>query len=311
MNTSPRVACQTSSEAAEKWRVRAGKFVCVTALFALLAASHAGAQIPPAAAPPPPAWQQELDALRLLEGSQAVATSRDPAEANAREQRLTRLYRELRHRNPARAAVPTASGDYERREERPEEAMEDFRRAQVLEPGDAETANALGSVDLELGRTREASEQLRRAVNASPGNAAYHFALANTLYLFRQEIATSPAPADDQAVLTQALTEFQRAAELAPRNLGYAQGYAETFYMLAQPDWEQARTAWKAVLALDPANADYANLHLARVSLRLKHPAEAENYLTMIRDPGFDALKSKLREQAARMPPTPSPHPPL
>ncbi len=308
MDTSRRVACQTSSGAWHQRGVSPANFVCVAGFFALLTAAHLGAPPPPAsAAPAPAAWQQELDALRLLEGTLSFAPARDPAEGAEREERLIRRYRALADCYPDRAAVHKASGDYAHRHGRPGEALADFLRAQALEPADADTADTLGSLELELGRTREANEQFRRAVNASPDNAAYHFALANTLFLFRHEIAASSALSDDQAVLGQALAEFRRAAELTPGRLAYAQGYAETFYMLSQPDWEQARTAWKAVLALDPANADYVNTHLARISLRLKQPAEAEGNLTLVRDPRFDAVKAKLREQATRMPPPPSP----
>ena len=77
----------------------------------------------------------------------------------------------------------------------------------------------------------------------------------------------------------------------------YARGYAETFYGLPDPNWTEAEAAWKHVLSLSP-QGDFANLQLARVSLKLGHKEEARQFLAPLHDARHDSLKQKLRDQA-------------
>ena len=199
-----------------------------------------------------------------------------------------------------------AAGNYYGQVGESEAALACWQRAAQLDTGDASTANSLGEAYLQAGLVRPACEQFERAVQARPDVSAYHFNLANVLYLFRHEVLAPPGRPDEQAALTEALAHFRRAAELAPSNLQTATAYAETFYIFAHPDWLQALAAWKAVLVLSGADTDLVNGHLARVSLRLGRPAEAESYLLQIRSPAFDALKTKFRQQAATMAPGPA-----
>ena len=277
--------------------------VCLLAAVICTAAPRVDGQSPAAPDPTPrPAWQQELDAARLLEASLLAAPAQDPAEAARRDERVSGLYQRLADKYPDCAAVQKAWGESASRRERTTEAIQAWHRAEALDPTDAETASLLGEADLQLGRTRDASAQLQQAVRLAPDDPHTHFALANVLYLFRHELIDPPILPDEKAVLAKALGEFRRTAELAPRDLAYAQAYAETFYMVPQPDWEEARTAWKAVLALSGEHTDFANSHLARVSLRMKRPAEADAYLSLLHDPAFAGLKANLRAQAAKLP---------
>ena len=303
MNTAPRDACQTCLSLSLYQALGRAAASLLAGILSIVA-GHVDAQ-PPAPSPPgtPPAWQQELDAARLLEASLLVAPAKDPAEAASRNERVARLYQGLADKYPDRAAVQKACGESAWRRGNAGDALPALRRAEALDPADADTADALAEVNVQLGRMKDATAQYRLAIRLSPNDPRYHFAFANVLYLFRHELIEPPALPDDRAVLTESLGEFRRAAELAPRDLGYAQAYAETFYTLPQPDWEQARTAWKAVLALSGANTDFANSHLARISLRLKRPEDVENYLSLIHDPAFAGLKASFHIQAAKLPP--------
>ena len=270
------------------------------------AARPAEGQSPAAATPgtaAPPAWQQDLEAARLLEASLDAAPAKEPAEAAARDERLSALYRELAGKYPDRAAVQKACGEHAWQHERALEAVPFLRRAEALDPADADTADLLASADLQLGRTKEAVAQWQRAVSAAPAESRYHFALANALFLFRHELLDPATLPDEEAVFAKALEEFRLASALAPRSLSYAQAYAETFYAVPHPDWEQARSAWKTVLALSGADTDFPNSHLARVSLRMKRPEDAEAYLALIHRPDFAGLKANLHAQAAKLPP--------
>lgn len=230
---------------------------------------------------PAPAWQNELNAARLL--SAAADETKQPE--------LAKTFRDLAAKYPANAAVQKACGEHFWNSGAPDEALPYWQAAQALAPGDAELASSLGSACLRLARAKDAAAQFRRAVTAAPENAFYHFELANTLALFRHEL-------EGEASLLQALAEYRRAAELAADDRRLAQAYAETFYLLAQPDWETALTAWLAVRKLSGDGADFANVHLARISLNLGRAENARAYLDQLKDPAFMTLREKLRARA-------------
>ena len=250
--------------------------------------------------PAPPAWQQEIDAARLLEGSLALAPAKNADDQETRHGRLQELYRQLARKYPGEAAAQKAAGDYFARDNQPAAALPFWERAAQIDPHDGDTADRLGGAYLRLARTRDAYGQFQNAVAAQPNVASYHSDLANVLYLFRRDLVSPPLPGlpDEQAALTLALAQFRRAAELAPEDVRLAQAYAETFYVFARPDWTQALAAWESVLALSGENGDFPNSHLARISLRLGRPEAAAAYLARMHDPAFEGLKAKLLQQA-------------
>ena len=185
--------------------------------------------------------------------------------------------------------------------------MAEWQAAQTLDPADAETARSLGSAWVREGNVRAAHAQFQRAVDARPEVALYHFDLANVLFLFRHSLLESPGRPNENAVLREALAHFHQAAELAPANLEYAEAYADTFYGLPEPDWTAALAAWQRVRALSGPATDFPDSHLARVSLRMGKPGQAETYLEQIHDPQFAPIKTKLLQQAAQMKKTAAP----
>lgn len=233
---------------------------------------------------PPPAWQNELNAARLL--SAAADETKQPEVGKA--------FRALAAKYPAQVEVQKACGEHFWNSDAPDEALPFWLAAQALAPGDGDLASSLGSAFLRLGRTKEAVAQFQRAAAARPGNAFYHFELANALSLFRHDL-------HGEESLLQALAEYRRAAELAADDRRLALAYAETFYVLARPDWETALTAWLTVRKLSGANADFANVHLARINLNLGRPEDARAYLDQLTDPAFMALREKLRARADRL----------
>jgi tetratricopeptide (TPR) repeat protein len=257
---------------------------------------------PPTKSTPPP-WQQELNAANLLEASLLASPGADPAQAAQRDARLTAVFEQLAARYPEQAAVQKAYGTRLWHQGQAAESILSLSRAAALDPKDADTADLIGSADVQLGRMPDAAAQWQHATAVAPEDPRYHFALANVLYLFRKELLHPPELPDENAVLVRALAEFQAAASLAPKDMRYAQAYAETFYIFAHPDWQQARSAWEAVRDLSGNNTDFANSHLARISLRLRRPEDARRYLALIHGAAFDGLKANLLSQAAKLPP--------
>jgi tetratricopeptide (TPR) repeat protein len=255
----------------------------------------------PAPSPTPPAWQTDLAAAHAIQTAASAAPSGDPTAADARQNRLAEMYRELAAKYPGVNPVQRAAGDYFDEIGSTDIAVDYWQRAEMLDPKDAVSAEALGSAALARGDVREAQKQFQHAVDANPGEATYHFDLANVLYLFRHQVADPPGAEGSEAALVSSLAQFRAAADLAPLDARLAQAYAETFYLLAKPDWSSALAAWQRVLALNASNPDFANGNLARVSLHLGRADDADKYLDAIRDPRFGDMKAKLHAQAASL----------
>ncbi len=296
MHTAPTGRCQSAPGAAPggaSWR----KWVFLFAGLMLLNRT-VSADGP---APAPPDWQRDLNAAHVLQAALAIAPTAGHAADDTRRQQLGKLYGQLITKYPEQTEVQRAAAIYYDETGQHDPALFCWQHAAALDPQDAATADALGQEWLGRGRIPEACAQFDRAVAARPDVASYHFDLANVLYLFRKQLLAPPKRSDEQAVLREALEQFRLAAAFSPTDVGLAQAYAETFYIFAHPDWEQALAAWKAVLALSGQDSDLANGHLARISLRLRRPEDMETYLARIHSPAFDVMKIKFRQQAAVM----------
>ena len=261
----------------------------------MLAAPAAGADAP---SPAPPPWQRDLNAARVLQTAVALVPAADPSQDADRRQRLGQLYAGLVTHYPDQAEVQKAAGEYYEQADQFDAAVACWQRAEALDPRDASLADALGSLFLKDGRVRDACGHFEHAVAVRPDVAIYHFDLANVLYLFRKQLLAPPDRPDEGAVLTEALAHFRLASKLAPADLRLAQAYAETFYLMPVPDWEQALAAWTTVLGLSGENTDFANGHLARVSLRLGRRADMDMYLDRIHNPQYDPMKVTFRRRA-------------
>ena len=79
-------------------------------------------------------------------------------------------------------------------------------------------------------------------------------------------------------------------------DLEYVRAYAETFYVMPNPDWKEAQVAWQHYLELS-TDRNFAYLQLARVSLKQHKKAEALSFLDKISDPSYSEVKEKVRKQ--------------
>lgn len=230
----------------------------------------------------------------LVPPGQAEDRALDPGERRAQA-----AYENRVQRHPDSAAAQASYAEYLAEHGQLRNAIIHWRLAQLLDPGNAAIANSLGGAYLRIGQAAKSAEQFQRAVDRASAVAAYHYNLANVEYLLRHDL-TAAWQIGTAALLQRALAEFREASRLSPGNLEYARGYAETFYGIENPDWSAAEAAWKHVLALSP-QGDFANLQLARVSLKRGDKAQARLFLDRIRDARHNGLKRKLRDQADKL----------
>jgi Tfp pilus assembly protein PilF len=232
-----------------------------------------------------------------------ITTANRAAEAlghhnvSAKERlRVEQIYCQLVRDNAQSAAAHNALAVFLWNSGKPDAAIEQWRTAQRLQPDNAEAANSLGGAYLRMGRVREAAAHFSLAVRCENGNPDYHFDLANVEFLFRHDLAAA-WKMDSAELARRALSEYREASRLAPLDRKLAAAYAETFYVMPNPDWKEAQLAWQHYLELS-TNRSFAYLQLARVSLKQHNKAEALSFLEKIPERSFSAVKEKLRKQA-------------
>ena len=232
----------------------------------------------------------------------ALASATAQAEDRAFDVSVRRAqvaHEQILQEHPASASAHCAYAEFLSENGNLRAAIVHWRQAQRLDPGNAATANSLGGAYLRAGHAAESAGQFSRAVELASANAAYHFNLANVEFMLRHDLKVA-WKVDMQGLLRHALAEFRTASQLSPNDVEYARAYAETFYGMPDPDWEEAEAAWKHVLALS-ARGDFAYLQLARVSLKRGDASEARRCLAKLTDTRTAALKRKLLEEADRL----------
>ena len=235
----------------------------------------------------------QIEIKAAHKAAQALATHNVTAKERLR---VEQMYYQLVRDNPQSVPAQNALAAFLWENGKAEAAVERWRTAQRLEPKNAEAANSLGGAYLKMYRFPEAAAQFLLAVGSESDNAAYHFDLANVEFLFRRDL-TAAWKIDSAELLQRALFQYREASRLAPTNLEYARAYAETFYGMPKPDWEEAQIAWQHYLNIC-TDRNFAYLQLARVSLKRHKKAEALSFLDKVSASLYSEIKEKLRKQA-------------
>lgn len=170
-------------------------------------------------------------------------------------------------------------------------ALHHWEEAEDLEPRNPLVLERLAAAHLELGKPRPALAFYLRATQAVPEDARWHFSVANIAYLFRHDVGLT-----EQQCFDLALKHFGEAHRLAPANQDYARGYAELFYLLPSPDWQQAVAAWEGYLKL-ASDKNFALINLTRVYMKMGEAAKARACLEQVTGEANERLKKRLSER--------------
>ncbi len=226
---------------------------------------------------------EDLQAVKMKE---AALIAR---EAGADDwKKLSDEYAALVKKHPQDAKIRDARADYLWGMNDREGALREWLAAERIDPKNAEVLNHLAGTYLAMGEPRESLAFSLRASEAEPGNAATHFSVANVACMFRHDMGRT-----EEECFTLALKHFAEAHRLAPNNPDFARGYAETFYMIGNPDWQTAITVWTDYLNLMPEK-NFALLNLARVHINLGEGEKARACLAQVTGAEYDRLKNRL-----------------
>ena len=242
---------------------------------------------------------QDLD---LVKAKEAAVRGRSAGPDDWKK--LDADYAALVKKHPNDLPIRDAYGDYLWGMNDRAGSMREWLAAEKIDPKNAKILNHLGGTYLAMGEPRESLAYFIRASEAEPKNAATHFNVANVACMFRHDLGTT-----EEECFKVALKEYAEAHRLAPRNSEFTRGYAETFYMVGNPDWQTALKVWRDYLNLMPEK-NFALLNLARVHLNLGEADEARACLAQVTGAENDRLKSRLAaridaELSQGKPPTP------
>jgi tetratricopeptide (TPR) repeat protein len=216
----------------------------------------------------------------------------DPKNVGAAFARLAKAY-------PRDVRVRDANGEFLLGVDDREGALREWLAAEKLEPKDVAVLNHLAGLYLATGDVRQSFDYYLRASEAEPADPLAHFNVANVACVFRHELGKTEAEALDLA-----LQHFAEAHRLAPKSAEFARAYAETFYLVPNPDWGTALKVWKRHLGL-VTEKNFSLLNLARVHMKLSQPDEARACLQQVQGTDNQRLKARL---AARIDAELAPH---
>ncbi len=185
-------------------------------------------------------------------------------------------------------------------------------RANQLDADQPLVKNQLGKYLAEEGLPLQALPYFLAAVELVPDEALYHYQVGQLLGGAREEFLISgewSVESIDRAMQHA----FSEAIRLDPDSLPYAYRYAESFYDLEDPPWDEAMAAWQALeqRVESPTEQQMMRLHQANVLLFEGKLDEAE---VMLQEEFQGVLASQQDRLLARLdrlrnPPAPSAEP--
>ena len=227
-------------------------------------------------------------------------------EGGAEEwKKLDADYAALVKKHPNNLRVRVARGDFFYGRNDRTGALREWLAAEKIDPKNAAILLRLAQMYYAMGEPDKSLAFFIRASDAEPENAATHFTLANIACIFRHD-----GERTEEQCFDLALKHFAEAHRLAPKNPEYARGYAETFYMVGNPDWQTAIRVWRDYFNLMPEK-NFALLNLARVHIHLGEAEKARACLAQVTGTENDRLKNRLTARIeAGLSPVKPPEPP-
>lgn len=236
----------------------------------------------------------------LLDEAKNDGATADMSNLKMQLEQVCRGYEALLRSNPDFAAAYASYGYLLAKVDMRKESISMLLKANQLDPNIALVKNQIGNYIAEEGKPLEALPYFMAAIKLAPKEPLYHFALGKLLYEARDDFLKSGEWKPD--AIDHAIHEaFRQAAELAPDRIDYAYSYAESFYMMPAPNWEEALKLWQALEAKAQSENEREVMRLqeANVLLKLERREQAKAVLDTVTLPEMQKQKEKLVAQLA------------
>ena len=239
----------------------------------------------------------------LLETAAKQGDKLDEEAFRTQLQELTHGYERLLHDSPNNAEVFAAYGYLLRKVDMRKQAAAMLLKANQLDSDIPLVKNQLGNLLAEDGRPLDALPYFMAAIKLSPKEPLYHYQVGTLLHDAQDDFLKSGEWT--RAALDHAMHgAFKTAAELAPDRFEFGYRYAESFYDLAEPQWDEALKVWAALEenAATPIERQTLRLHAANILLKQGHADRAKLLLGTVTEPELQGQKQKLIAPPAETP---------
>jgi tetratricopeptide (TPR) repeat protein len=225
------------------------------------------------------------------------------AQIHAQEHRLENDYRHFLNDHPDHARAMVAYGDFLEDRQREEEALRWWQKAVTVDPHEAYAYNDIANYYGHYGRAADALKLYDKAIALAPTEPIFRFNWATTCSSFRNDSQKVYGWTKEE-IFQHSLEQFRKARDLDPQNFDLATAYAETFYEMPKPDWEEAFAAWKFCLnqQLDEGQQQLVYTHLARVCIRRERYDEAKEWAAKmaVGNPVRHTLERQIAEKSQK-----------
>lgn len=236
----------------------------------------------------------EADRRATLDGNLEHTSLRNQLQSLAHDYEL------YVRNNPKFAAGYAAYGYFLSKVDQRKEAAAMLLKANQLDPNIPLVKNQLGNYLAEENKPLQAAPYYIAAIKLEPNEPLYHYQLGSLLAIARDDFLKSGEWSRQS--LDEAMHHaFKRATELAPDRFEFAYRFAESFYDLEKPDWDQALKAWSALeeKATTPIERQTMRLHAANICLKLGKAEHAKALIGTVDEPSLASQKEKLVAQLA------------
>lgn len=230
----------------------------------------------------------------LLEATNEV----DVEAAKPRLQEVIDGYDRLIRENPEFVPALVAYGLLLARIDERKASWSVFIQANKLDPNIAVVKNQLGNYLVEEARYKEALPYYLAAIELEPKEALYHYQLGSLLTEF-MEYFLRDRLYDRETIEKQMQQAFRQAAELDPDSWAYAYRYAESFYDLENPDWDEAISYWSSLeeRARPGIERQTVQLHEANILIKQKRYLAARDILEEVTEPVLRSNRQALEAE--------------
>lgn len=239
----------------------------------------------------------------LLETAAKQGDKLDEEAFRTQLQELTHSYERLLHDSPNNAEVFAAYGYLLRKVDMRKQAAAMLLKANQLDSDIPLVKNQLGNLLAEDGRPLDALPYFMAAIKLSPKEPLYHYQVGTLLHEAQDDFLKSGEWT--RTALDHAMHgAFKTAAELAPDRFEFSYRYAESFYDLAEPPWDEALKVWAALeeKAGTAIERQTLRLHAANILLKQGHADRAKLLLDTVTEPELQGQKQKLIAPPAETP---------
>lgn len=172
-----------------------------------------------------------------------------------------------------------------------------FLKANNKNPNVGVVKQQIGNFLAEEGEYGLALTYFLQAIEIEPNEAIYHYQLGELLHRFKKSFLASNILNEEKFDI-QMLNAFDKAKELSPDSWVYQVRYAEAFFDINRPRWEEALRLWES-LELQAPNIwekEVVFLNEARVQIKRKDYIKAKECLAKVYLPSLEKSRRELLE---------------